>query len=510
MKKVRKGIQAVVAGLWAMVLCGSVYAAAQPGEILSFGTEDTNIVLFLQNPGEEYELRCQVGTSEAEKIESHRITEEDIPMETIILIDNSLSVAEKYRPFIRETLSELAANRMEGERFTVAVFSDQLSYLLQDCTDYMQVRQTVEDITYQNQETYLTDILYELLTDLNEKETSSLRRIVIVSDGVDNKYIGYTKEELYAQLEKTPYPIYTLGCTYKENNEALKNMFVLSRMTGGESWLLDEVSEPLTIVNGIAAVNQAVKVTVTPKKAECDGTKKGISIEVAAEGGDFRDSVELLMPFTLIEETAADTEVPAKSVTVMETTQAKEEETDAMKSVFPLPLLLVGVVVILVGGGIVAAVIIMKEKKEEAERFVSAPFAEPADKQVEKKENRITEFAGAGKPIEKKDTVYLWKDISSHTLTLADVSNPARSFEVSLEAPVLVGYNGNCQICLNYDETVSGEHCLIYREGGKYYVQNKSRTNGTLLNGKKIVECEEIDTGCVLGIGRLRMKVSIL
>lgn len=379
MKKVRKGIQAVVAGLWAMVLCGSVYAAAQPGEILSFGTEDTNIVLFLQNPGEEYELRCQVGTSEAEKIESHRITEEGIPMETIILIDNSLSVAEKYRPFIRETLSELATNRMEGERFTVAVFSDQISYLLQDCTDYMQVRQTVEDITYQNQETYLTDILYELL-----------------------------------------------------------------------------------------------------------------------------------MPFTLIEETTADTEVPAKPVAVMETTQAKEEETDAMKSVFPLPLLLVGVVVILVGGGIVAAVIIMKEKKEEAERFVSAPFAEPADKQAEKKENRITEFAGAGKPIEKKDTVYLWKGISSHTLKLADVSDPAKSFEVSLEEPALVGYNGNCQICLNYDETVSGEHCLIYREGGKYYVQNKSRTNGTLLNGKKIVECEEIDTGCVLGIGRLRMKVSIL
>lgn len=510
MKKTRRWMIAVFAGLWAMILCGDVYAAAQPGEILSFGTEDTNIVLFLQNPGEDYELRCQVGTSEAKRVESHRITEESIPMETIILIDNSLSVVEKYRPFIRETLSELAANRMDGEQFTVAVFSDQLTYLLRDCTDYAQVRQVIEDITYQNQETYLTDILYELLTDLNEKEITSLRRIVIVSDGVDNKSIGYTKEELYAQLEKTPYPIYTLGCTYKENNEALKNMFVLSRMTGGESWLLDDVSDSLMIVNGIAAVNQAVKVTVTPKKAECDGTKKGVSIEVTKGGESFRDSVELLMPFAVIEEAITDTESQAKPVAMAETTQAEEEETEDVKNGFLFPFLLVGVVMILVGGGIVAAAIIMKEKKEEAERFVSAPSAEPVDKQVGKRENRITEFSGAGKPAEKKDTVYLWKGVSSHTLILEDVSNPIRSFEASLQEPVLVGYNGNCQICLNYDETVSGEHCLIYSEGGKYYVQNKSRTNGTMLNGRKIVECEEIDTGCVLGIGRLRMKVSIV
>ena len=75
--------------------------------------------------------------------------------------------------------------------------------------------------------------------------------------GVDNKSIGYTKEELYAALEKMPYPIYTVGCTYKENNEQLKNMFALSRMTGGASWLLDDVSDYMARVSPAGNVGSA-------------------------------------------------------------------------------------------------------------------------------------------------------------------------------------------------------------------------------------------------------------
>ena len=273
--------------LLALCFCAHTVLAADANGILSFGTEGKDIVMYVQNPGEGCEIQCQVGTSEAEKIESHPIEQETVPIETIILLDNSLSVVEKYRPTISAVMSELAANRMNGEQFTIAVFSDEINYLVEKCSDYAQVKQAVDNITYNNQETYLTDVLYHLLSEIKEEDNTEnkapLRRIVIISDGVDNKSIGYTKEELYAALEKMPYPIYTVGCTYKENNEQLKNMFALSRMTGGASWLLDDVSDYMEIVNGISSLNQALKIVVTPQEKDCDGTTKGIHLRVDSE-----------------------------------------------------------------------------------------------------------------------------------------------------------------------------------------------------------------------------------
>lgn len=41
-------------------------------------------------------------------------------------------------------------------------------------------------------------------------------------------------------------------------------MFALSRMTGGISWLLDDVSDATTVVEGISSLNDAVKVKISP------------------------------------------------------------------------------------------------------------------------------------------------------------------------------------------------------------------------------------------------------
>ncbi len=86
---------------------------------------------------------------------------------------------------------------MNGEQFTIAVFSDEINYLVEKCSDYAQVKQAVDNITYNNQETYLTDVLYHLLSEIKEEDNTEnkapLRRIVIISDGVDNKSIGYKR-----------------------------------------------------------------------------------------------------------------------------------------------------------------------------------------------------------------------------------------------------------------------------------------------------------------------------
>lgn len=500
MKRGWKRGLAGAAFIW--MLSGFCLLAAEPGSVLSFGTEEKEIVVYIQNPGEEYEVQCQIGTSEAESVKSYSITEETIPIETIILLDNSLSVVEKYRPTIQTILSELAANRMNGEQFTVATFSEEVNYLLQDCSDYTQIRQTIDNITYNNQETYLTDVLYDMLTEMNKESNTVLKRFVIISDGVDNKTIGYTKEELYTLLEKTPYPIYTIGCTYGNNNEQLKNMFALSRMTGGESYLLDDVSDPMTVVNGVAKLNQAVKVVITPKKKDCDGTKKGIGLTITAGGETKTNTLEMTMPFDT-EETTQEQTSTIETTTAEPATEPVVTEPEKKG----IPIAAVGI-----GGGIVlilavAGVVIYMVQKRKKERGFIPPDDSEKEREIGPHETEIMEGEDAGE--RREGTVLIWKNNTSHRLILEDVNNPVKRFEVPLTSPVLVGYSNSCQICLNYEKTVSGSHCRIYEENGKVYVENLSKTNGTLMDGKRIVNMAEVYTGCVLELGKLKMKVEI-
>ena len=297
MKKAWKKIPILV--MLFVCLSGSVSMAEEKGTVFSAKTGEDNLVLYVENPGGQTEAKCQIGTRMCESITAAPITDEEVPIETIFLVDNSLSVTEEYRPDITEILTQLAANRMSGEIFTVAVFSTEIQYLLENSSDYSQIKAAVDSITYQDQDTYLTDVLYELLEDLRDSEEDGLKRIVIVSDGVDNKEIGYTKEELYALLEEKICPIYTLGCTYQDNSEELENMFALSRLTGGESWLLDDVADNMDVVNGIGELNDALKVTVVPSAEDCDGTTKGINLVLSGSEKSFQYSLELRMPFAI-------------------------------------------------------------------------------------------------------------------------------------------------------------------------------------------------------------------
>ena len=144
------------------------FAEIRKGTPLLVDTEDSAIDFYIENPGEEYEVECQIGTEVCDQVAVTPISEETVPVHTIFLIDNSLSVEEKYRPMISEILTQQTANRMNGELYSLAVFSSGIDYILEDSSDYMQIKNAIESITYQNQETYLTDVLYELLKQLEQ------------------------------------------------------------------------------------------------------------------------------------------------------------------------------------------------------------------------------------------------------------------------------------------------------------------------------------------------------
>ncbi len=72
--------------------------------------------------------------------------------------------------------------------------------------------------------------------------------------------------------------------------------------------------------------------------------------------------------------------------------------------------------------------------------------------------------------------------------------------EINLDkSSFTIGRKDDNDITLNHT-TVSGHHCKVYDAGGKFFVEDLGSTNGTFLNGKKIVKSAGLRQNDAIGI----------
>lgn len=91
---------------------------------------------------------------------------------------------------------------------------------------------------------------------------------------------------------------------------------------------------------------------------------------------------------------------------------------------------------------------------------------------------------------------------------------PAKSFRVPLSNSIIIGRPKkscavNLDIALSYDGSVSGPHCEITVKDGKFYIKDLQSSNGTYVNGRKILAETEIFSGNILKFGRLEMRFEV-
>lgn len=68
---------------------------------------------------------------------------------------------------------------------------------------------------------------------------------------------------------------------------------------------------------------------------------------------------------------------------------------------------------------------------------------------------------------------------------------------------------GDASLVIDYEKSLSGRHCQVSERNGKFYVKDLQSSNGTLLNGVRILAEMELCSGSILTLGRLEMKVEI-
>lgn len=473
------------------VLAAMPVHAADLAAVKNAYTDADSIVLFVG--AEEGEINhAYVGNDEA----SFR-REETGPVRTVVVLDNSLSIRAEYRESIKTFLADLAASGKDNDTFTIATFAEDVTYLVQESDDYLDIKTQVEGLQFVNQDSYFTNTIYTVLDDIETCEEIKYTRIIVIADGIDNEKLGYTDGELDSRIKKAGFPVYSVGCASNGNEENLKRMFALSRLSGGKSYLLGDVSGQ-EILRDIVKDTDVMKIRIIPSDKACDGTTKVVRLSI----GDDYCQTEVSMPFKTVEETTEEVEP--------ETTAAPEPEIEETQSrgmmKWAIP---VAAAVFLAAVAAAMMVTRQKRKKKTEETFNDLSGIGHSKETVIKKTGRResdtellngdTEIMGQGQALK---------------LVLKDMDRPAKTFEYPLRDKVRIGRDASrCQIVIDYSKYVSSIHCEIVVKGNGLCVRDGggdviASTNGTFVNGKRVAPELPLPSGAVLKLGEVRLAVT--
>lgn len=307
-------------------------SAAENAVIVEKFTTRNGILLYVKGPeGTVWEAAYQVGANACAVEEINTVKESDETIYTLILWDNSLSVMNRQGNRIRDVLLDVMANRASGEKFSIALINNETTYLTEYTDDYAVLKQAVEAVEGQNQDAYIIENLYEAILSLNRIPDTGYKRVILISDGMDAVEIGYSKAELDALMEKTPYPIYTLGMLDGRHTEELQNLFALSRVTGAEYFYMDELDDLSTVTQVLSADLNILRISTLVPEEIRDGSVQNSQLVLESGAGSYTLQCQVTLPFAEIgsDDGAEQSDTGMQEENQNEAGDAKQEEMSA-------------------------------------------------------------------------------------------------------------------------------------------------------------------------------------
>lgn len=498
----------IIASVFLLCSLGLTVYAAETVSIVETNTGEDSITVYVKGVSADItDVTAQIGTATGDVTKIWKVSDGEIPMQTLVMIDNSKSITKANREKIADFLRNLISDRSENEEIAIATFGEELTLLTEYTSEYSTLKKAIDTITYQKRGTYLTDVLYDLISaEYVPNNENVFRRVIIVSDGMDNKSLGYTKEELYALLEESCFPIYTIGCINGENNERLENMFALSRKTKADSFLMDEVEDTLDICGSLNSDRDVVGIRIVPAPENMDGTRKAVKISFTDNGIQSGLSVDIVMP----QQTQVKEEPEPEAETEYSAEFLPEDSVKSDHGTATLMIVIVVIVVVMVIAVVITVILLKKKKGKKQFELIDDDTLKEHISEPKVPEEK-TEFVGETAKDDGEDRTYMiWNNKSTYHIILTDMNSMARRFQVPLEHSVIVGRKaGACDIVLDYERSVSGRHCEISVRNDRFYLKDLQSANGTFVNGSKVLAETEIYSGNMIKLGRLEMKFEV-
>ena len=487
-------------------------ASASETDSAAWGYVDgENIIVYLNGATAGETMVCQIGTKPVTISECTALTNTDFGIETVVLLDNSISIDASQREQIKALLSELAEGVSSKGYFTMVTVDNRLNWLCERETDVSKIKDIISNITFNDQKTQLSDGLYSMIKHLTDTDDGTLRRIVIIADGVDNKAVGYTHDELVSLIAKAGYPIYTVGCINAFNNsiDEQQNLFSLSRITSGMSFSLADVS-PSSIADAVAQWDSSIRIIVQIPAELQDGSEKSILIRDAA-GKEF--VLSKTMPFGVSEPEPTTIPTVVTEPETMQTTAPATEPAPPQSEGIRIGLISTVVVIVLLVLAAVLSVILIILKKKKAPSLELPPRDSSHEDVEEKKPASTTSYTELLSDDEDGCTAILWDAQSGSMavrIVLEDLSNSFQHFETSLTGSVKIGRSESNDIVIDYDLSVGRSQCEIYPQNGKVMLRNLSHSNITRVGSQRVEHITEVKSGDVITMGRVKLRLEIV
>ena len=468
--------------------------AAETTEILEYRTseQEKTVTLYIRYAGNATTATVRIG---GEMPMENIPVSTDVAPVTWLLLDNSKSIPYGLRAKAGELLRNIVGDRNEKEHFYLCTFSDHLRVELEDSGDYTDLIRGINQINaeYYDQKSYLADALYSIVTRAQKKEQYS--RVFVISDGGDSTSPGMSMSELERELTNTNnnsnIPIYTVGCG--EVNQPLRDMYSLSRVTKARSWDLNEI-DPGDAAKIMHWEETPVRVEVPVSGSLMDGSVKMFQVTFS-DGNSAEAAVKMAYGFeepTPTPEPESPTETP--------TPVPPNPSPSPLKWAIPL-----AVVCLLAVCAALYYFLVWKKRRNPIESASS--FTPP--RQGSPSASNGTEYVRDGENGEGDGNTFHILQGEGHILRLNDLNNPQYRFERSLGTSVRIGRGGANQIVLNYDQSVSTNHCEISADGDRFFIQDLNSSNGTFVDGREIHGSCEISSGSTIQLGRLKFQVEI-
>lgn len=532
----KKTLQKILTGLTGVLLLFAFSLPALAADnmtVVEKYTTENGIALYVQGvEGEVSEAAYQVGSDACTVENITVVAAAEEPVRTLILWDNSLSVMNKHGDTIKNMLIDLVAGRAAGEEFAIAVLDKEVTYLTEYSSDYAYLKQVIEGMEGEDKDAYLIENLYEAIAALNQMQDAGYKRIIVISDGMDSTEIGYSKDELLALVEKTPYPVHTIGIQGKNNQNELQDMFAISRMTQAQYVSLGEIENTMSVVESINMDYNLLQVKIEVPRELQNGSTQNSQLTLVAGNVSYTAQSQVTLPFAdltaedSIEETVTEPENTAEN----ETEEGAPAEETKASGLSISKILLIGMAVIV--AVLVAVIIILirsrkkdgrggnayeeldKRIKNERHKEAAVPAFAPLKPQ---KTDMLQEAVTEKEPAAGNRTLLLFdaseaegQKAKNKRIILTDAADAMKTYQCDIADKIIVGRSATgCNLAITTDNAVSEKHCEISLKEEHFYVEDLGSSNGTFLNGSRIHAAEELKTGCMLKIGRSTYRLTI-
>ncbi len=483
----------------------------------------------------------------------------------IFLIDISKSLNDAQMAQVKKAMQKWASEMKPNDRMAIITFGEEVQTVLDYSNDPKQIQKAIKKIENTGMKTRLYGAVNEGLTlsTRNDVDLPKKKDIIIVTDGLNDSNGGVSMDDVKESLKKRRIPLYCLWLEKPGNSEGESTMNTLADLSGGKMYNLgnkdiDAVYEQ---------VHERIQNSFVFDFAYSDneffnGTTSNLELKVTADGKTPTDSLETYFSAPtekaleqnmvgVVQAAASATEAAGEKKeendgdensdkeSEEESDEESEEESDedGEEKDNMLVIIIIAVIVLLLLILIFSLVKILKgKKKKQNDSSMNAINSMNSMDSVGLSDAGNTSFRGMDSygtdASGSLDTVFVdhvhSSDVEAVELTSAgkkDMWSQSIPVTSSITVKLLDMNSGEVKIANVQNEyhigrrkdndlivnspKVSGNHCMLYVEHGKVYIQDMASTNGTKLNGSLVQETRELKTGDMLAIADRKYQVEI-